>query len=130
MASGRTLVKSTNWSHPGRQYGIEIFGNTATKMGKNPGEKLYAPLVQSSKAKYSLQIKIVEFYPSSRTPVESTGSEFSAVVRPKRVKNPGEKLYAPLMRSSKQCSQMTFSKIRTNAVEKIRTDGKNSVIFF
>ncbi len=28
-----------------------------------------------------------------------------------------------------QCSQMTFSKIRTNAVGKIRTDWKNSVLF-
>ncbi len=29
-----------------------------------------------------------------------------------------------------QCSQMTFSKIRTNTVGKIRRDSKNSVLFF
>ncbi len=29
-----------------------------------------------------------------------------------------------------QCSQMTYSKIRTNTVGKIRTDWKNSVLFF
>ncbi len=29
-----------------------------------------------------------------------------------------------------QCSQMTFSKIRTNVVGKIRIDWKNSVLFF
>ncbi len=37
---------------------------------------------------------------SGRTPVERTKSKFSALGRPKRVKNPGEQLYAPLVQSS------------------------------
>ncbi len=39
---------------------------------------------------------------SSGTPVESTESEFSAAGRPKPVKNPREKLYAPLVQSSEE----------------------------
>ncbi len=64
------------------------------KRVKKPGEKLSAPLVQSSQGKYALQVKIFEFYPSGRSAgVHSadTESKFSAVGRPKRVKNPGEK---------------------------------------
>ncbi len=61
-----------NWWHSGRKYQIEIFGRraaktvkkSAAKTVKNPVDKLYAPLVQSSEVKYSLQIRIFEFYPS------------------------------------------------------------------
>ncbi len=88
---GRTLVKSTE---------SEFFDTGRPKQVKNPGEKLYAPLVQSSEAKYSLSVEIFKFYQSGRTPFESTESEFSALGQPKRVKNSGEKLYAPLVQSS------------------------------
>ncbi len=43
-----------------------------------------------------LQVIILEFEPTGRTTVKTTESEFSAVGRPKRVKNPGDKLYAQL----------------------------------
>ncbi len=107
------------------------------------------PLVQSSEAKYSLQVKIFEFYPSGGTmvkyrigiygrraaktgkkswretwrttgakfrskilspgenfthlvaPQSSTESEFLGVGRPKRLKSPGEKLDALLVKCSK-----------------------------
>ncbi len=42
------LNLSTIWSYPGRRYWIGIFGRRAAKRVKNPGEKLYTPLVQSS----------------------------------------------------------------------------------
>ncbi len=51
-------------SHPVRKYQIGILGHRAAKIGKNPGEKLLAPLVQSSEWKYSLQVNFFEFYPS------------------------------------------------------------------
>ncbi len=34
MVPGRTLVKSTIWSHPGQKYQIEIFSLKVAKMGK------------------------------------------------------------------------------------------------
>ncbi len=34
LTSGRTLVKSTIWSHPGRKYRIEIFGHRVAKTVK------------------------------------------------------------------------------------------------
>ncbi len=63
VPAGRTPVESTE---------LEFLDVGWPKQEKNPGEKLDAPLVQSSKAKYSLQVKIFEFYSSGRTPVEST----------------------------------------------------------
>ncbi len=83
------------------RFGVESTESGFSAVGrpkrvKSSGEKLYAP----TGAKYSLQVKIFEFYPSGRTPVESTKAEFSAVGWPKRVRNPREKLYAPLVQSS------------------------------
>ncbi len=71
------------------------------KQVKHRGEKLNTPLVQNFKAKYSVQVKIFEVYPSGRSSVESIESEFAAKGWPKGVKNPGAKLYAPLVQSSK-----------------------------
>ncbi len=62
------------------------------KWVKNHGDILYAPLVQSSKGKYSLQFKIFEFYTSGHTMVESTELEFLDLGRPKWFKNHGDTL--------------------------------------
>ncbi len=60
MTSGRTLVESTK---------PEFSAVRWPKRVKNPEEKLYTQQVQSSEGKYSLQIKIFEFYLSgSATP--------------------------------------------------------------
>ncbi len=94
------------WLHRGQKYQLvastesEFLAVRRPKRVKNHGEKLYAPLVQNSEGKYSLQVKIFEFYPSDRTLVESTESKFSAVRPLKRVKNTGEKLYPLLVQTS------------------------------
>ncbi len=75
--SGRTLVESTE---------SEFLATGRPNRVNDHKEKLYTSLVQSSEAKYShsLQVKIFEFYPSGRTLVESTESEFLSVRRPIR----------------------------------------------
>ncbi len=53
---------------------------------------------------YSHHWSKVPRWRNSRTPVQSTEAEFSVVERLKGVKNPGEKLYAPLVQSSDVCT--------------------------
>ncbi len=48
----------------GRKYRIGIFWHRTVNCITNFKEKLSAPLVQSSMGKYSVQVKILEFYPS------------------------------------------------------------------
>ncbi len=89
------------WLPPRRKYRIGIFDHRVAKTGKKSWRKTSHTTGERSKAKYYPWVKTLEFYPSGRTLVESIKLEFSAIGRPKRVKNPGKKLYAPLMQSSK-----------------------------
>ncbi len=45
MASSRTLVENTNWSHSGQKYRSEFLAIGWPNWVKIPGEKLHAPLV-------------------------------------------------------------------------------------
>ncbi len=65
--SGATIGQNTEigkWSLSGRKSESEFSAIGRPKCLKNPEEKLSAPLVQSSEEKFTLQVKIFEFYPS------------------------------------------------------------------
>ncbi len=56
-------------------------------------------MLKSQKNLVSIRVSILLRKADGCTLVESIESEFSAIGRPKRVKNPGKKLYPPLVQS-------------------------------